>query len=165
MKDSNGFTLFEIVITLLVIFIVSAYIIPVLGSSFFNFDRPVKDLQEILKLKMIMENITHDYTNRCFAKSPFNLEELRIRIGRTNAFVNNSGSAPEYHPYGFDGQEYIRYFVKYNEFVTDKNDKDTIHMVRDYSSSAKRNMLLVTIQLERISDKSLTVLFTEKKKQ
>ncbi|KPA08956.1 hypothetical protein MHK_010875 [Candidatus Magnetomorum sp. HK-1] len=164
MKYNKGFTLFEIVITLLVIFILSAYIIPVVGSKLFYFDKPIIELQEIMNLKMIIENITHDYTNRCFAGTKFTLEDLRKRIGPTGYYINNLGFRPEIHPYGFSGGEYIRYFVKFNDFVKEYQGSNTeIHLVKDYSKI--KDMLLVTIQLDSSSEKSLTVLFTKKEKE
>jgi len=161
MKSKSGFTLFEIVITLLIIVLVLSYMIPVLGLSIFRFDRSIVDLQEMLNMKMVVENITHDYVNRCFEEPGFDLLVLKKRIGQTNAYVTRVGTPPSYYPYGYDGQKYVMYFVKYNEFVNEKVSGKKINLVRDYSSNGK--MLLVTIQPSRYSNNSLTVLFTEQK--
>jgi hypothetical protein len=134
--------------------------IPYLGLSIFRYDRSVVDLQEMINMKMVIENITHDYVNRCFEEPEFDLLELSKRIGQTNSYVNRVGSPPSYYPYGYDGQKYVTYFVKYNEFVKEQEISKKIHLIRDYSSNG--NMLLVTIQPQRFSNISLTVLFTEK---
>ena len=166
MKSKSGFTLIEIVVTLLVIFLVVSYMIPYLGLSIFRYDRAIVDLQEMINMKMVVENITHDYVNRCFEEPEepeepdFDLLQLSKRIGQTNTYVNRVGSPPSYYPYGYDGQKYVQYFVKCNEFVKEQEISKKIHMVKDYSSNG--NMLLVTIQPQRYSNISLTVLFTEK---
>jgi len=171
MKSKSGFTLFEIVITLLVITIIFSYAIPFLGLSLFRYDRSITNLQEVINLKMVIENITHDYINRYIPESEsesepeFDLLELSKRIGQTNTYVRRVGSPPSYFPYGYDGQNYIPYFVRYNEFVKVDKKGDAplpkeINLIRDYSS--KGRMLLVTIQPKRLSNNSLTVLFTEK---
>jgi len=160
MNSKSGFTLFEIVITLLVICFILSYMIPVLGLSIFRHDRSVADFQEMIDIKMVLENITHDYVNRCFKEPEFDLLKLKKRIGQTNSYVTRVGSPPSYYPYGYNGKKYVQYFVKYNEFVKEQELSKKIHMIRDYSSNGK--MLLVTIQPERFSHTSLTVLFTEK---
>ena len=160
MKSKSGFTLFEIVITLLVIVFFISYMIPVMGLSIFRYDRAIADLQEMIDMKMVIENITHDYVNRCFEEPEFDLLVLSNRIGQSNSYVNRVGSPPSYYPYGYDGQKYIPYFVQYNEFVKETELEKKVHLIRDYSSNGR--MLLVTIQPQRFSNTSLTVLFTEK---
>ncbi|ETR74540.1 MAG: hypothetical protein OMM_00125 [Candidatus Magnetoglobus multicellularis str. Araruama] len=185
MQSKSGYTLFEIVITLLVISLVCGYyMIPVLTSiDFLQFDpryqsndsskyksflSPAENLQEMLNLKMVMENITHDYIHRCFSGTDFDLIKLRQRIGRTNDTIDQvEDDYNEYHPYGFTGQTYVPYFVKYNEFVKERKDANgnvimPIELTKDIPS--KGQMILVTIQPQEKSTKSLTVLFTEKKK-
>ena len=172
MKNNNGFTLFEVVITLLVIFVIGTYVLPVVGSPLFYYNKPIEELQEVINLKLIIENITHDYTYHCFADNTgtkFNLEKLRVRIGRTGHTVENAGFAPDYYPYGHCGDKYIRYYVEFNEFIKEYSEDDTnkteINFVRDYPPYDELSMLLVTIKLDESSEKSLTVLFTEKQKE
>jgi len=133
--------------------------VPALGLTIFREDRIVEDLQELIKVKMIVENITHDYINRCLKEPGFDLLELSKRIGQTNSYVIRVGSPPSYYPYGYDGFSYTPYFVKYNEFVKEKETSNNVNLVRD--TAAKGKMLLVTIQPNRFSKTSLTVLFTD----
>jgi competence protein ComGC len=160
MKSRSGFTLFEIVLTLLIVVFILAYMIPVLGLSIFRYDRSITELQEMINIKMVVENITHDYVNRCFEEPGFDLLKLSKRIGQTNTYVTRVGSLDTYYPYGYDGQKYISYFVKCNEFVYENESGKKINLIR--SSSQNDKMLLVTIQSSRSSNSSLTVLFTEK---
>jgi len=161
MKAKSGFTLFEIVITLLVMFVVVSYMIPILNSSVFRYDQSVRDIQESIDMRTVVENITHDYVNQCFEDTPFTLETLRNRIGRSNNYIIRSGSDPFYHPYGFNGAHYIPYFVKYNEFVEESEKNNQTNFIRDYNN---KRMLLVTIQPSHKSNNSLTVLFSKKTK-
>jgi prepilin-type N-terminal cleavage/methylation domain-containing protein len=165
MKSKSGFTLFEIVITLLVMAIIVSSMVPVFWFKTFRYDRSIKELQELINIKTVIENITHDYVNRCFEEPNFDLFKLHEQIGRTGSFVNNIGSPPTYYPYGYNGKNknYIEYFVKYNEFVKEvkNDDENKTHMIQDDSTDGK--MLLVTIQPELFSSLSLTVLFTKNK--
>jgi len=173
MKDQRGFTLFEVVITLLLIVIVLSFVAVVTMDPFLYFDKHIVDLQNVYQLKMVMENITHDYVNRCFSNTDFNLNDLQKRIGDANAVIFTKGSKPDnYHPYGYidHRHEYVKYFVKFNDFV--KEDvKDRIirfEKINENSSKEKKNLLLVTLHLykeNQILDTNLTALFTQKKKQ
>jgi len=168
MKEKEGFTLFETVITLLVVILALSYVAFVTGDPLFYYDKHINDLKRLYELKMVMENITHDYVNRCYTNTDFTLHVLRERIGRTNSYVLRRGTEPNFHPYGnVNANDYVKYFVKFNDFVKempDSNEKK-VYLIRDNRSIHERNMLLVTIQAERESNISLTALFTQKKKQ
>jgi len=85
MKSNKGFTLIEIIITLTMVAIVAAMVVPYLSTSLSQSGTPMWRLRDALALKQVMENITQDY------HSPgMTLTALVNKIGPENTSQNNN---------------------------------------------------------------------------
>jgi len=83
MKRDQGFTLIEIIVTLTLIAVVAAMVMPYLHTTLSQSSTPMWRLRDSLALKQIMENITQDHYGAT-------LSELQGRIGSEDSLQNNS---------------------------------------------------------------------------
>ncbi|MEE9912526.1 MAG: type II secretion system GspH family protein [Deltaproteobacteria bacterium] len=115
MRNHKGFTILEIVVTLTLIAIVAAMVLPYLYTNFAQSGAPMWRLKDTLSLKQVMENITQDY-------NVTTLEALKISIGAAGTDQNNA---------------YGQYHVVQNSFIKfTGNSEDT---------DTSPNLLKVTI--------------------
>ena len=92
-----GFTILEIIITIIVAAILGTIIFQYLGTSMLKSSVPIHRLQTSFSLKQVMENITEDYK-----QSPSGLIALQTKIGAEGTDQNN---------------DYGQYHVVSNEFI------------------------------------------------
>lgn len=188
---SKGYTLIEIIIIIVIAGIVGAYIAEGLQFSWATVEMSDEHLSNVLKLQSIFENITYDYTYRCYREpmnkenenndnvvdGEFTIDILKMKIGDEGQtissqgnYTSTTGGYSHQYPYGFHpGNGYISYYVKKNRFVNEERFKNTIfYQFNNFIYEHEPRILLVTLQI-RDSDNidkpinpSLTVLFTEK---
>ncbi|MFH1137058.1 MAG: prepilin-type N-terminal cleavage/methylation domain-containing protein [Pseudomonadota bacterium] len=63
MKKEKGFTLFELVLTLVLVAVLAAMIVPVLGPGLYGSSEPLAMLEDGLALNQVMANIVAEYEN------------------------------------------------------------------------------------------------------
>jgi prepilin-type N-terminal cleavage/methylation domain-containing protein len=83
MKNDKGFTLIEIIVTLTLVAVVAAMVLPYLYTTLSQSSTPMWRLRDTLALKQIMENITQDYHTTT-------LDALQISIGTEDTSQNNN---------------------------------------------------------------------------
>lgn len=71
----SGFTLIEIIITLVIAAVVGAGLVQYLGTAFTKSSMPIQRLGQAFELQQVMENITEDYEN-----NPSDLTGLQTKI-------------------------------------------------------------------------------------
>ena len=74
-KKENGFTLIEIILTLVVVAILGAMYAQFFGTAFVQSSIPIQNIRHSFELQQVMENITTDYEN-----DPTDLTSLRNGI-------------------------------------------------------------------------------------
>ncbi len=130
----SGFTLIEIILTLIIAAVVGAGLVQYLGTALTQSSVPIQRLNQSLGLQQVMENITADYEKNY----RFNLNTLKSNIG---------GAGPQTNSYG-------EYVVVENNFIKFVSQVET-----DSSPSDPKDILKVTI--ENNLGEILTTLFRE----
>ncbi|MDI9570434.1 MAG: prepilin-type N-terminal cleavage/methylation domain-containing protein [Pseudomonadota bacterium] len=88
-SDNRGFTLLEIIITLIIAAIVGSMLIPYIGTNLTRSSMVVVSVQQQQQLVQVMENITADYKRLQIADaSP--LSTLVSRVGPAGSNQDNS---------------------------------------------------------------------------
>ena len=136
-NTSQGFTLIEIIITLVIASILGTLTYQYMGSSLVRSSEPIFRLQKSFKLHKVAENITANY-NKNYTKD---LPGLRTKIGAVS-------STPKSNSYG-------NYSVVYNDYVQDlaANSNNSPGSETD---PTKQKLLKVTIKNE---ENTITMLF------
>ena len=86
-KKEKGFTLLEVIVTLIVAAIMGSMLIPLMGTALKHSADPVNDVRDELELNKVMENITADYKNLLNDSTP--LTTLTTRVGSEGSDQNN----------------------------------------------------------------------------
>ena len=86
-KKENGFTLLEVIITIIVAAILGSMLIPLMGTALKHSADPVNDVKDEFQLNKVMENITADYKNLLNASTP--LTTLETEVGPEGSDQNN----------------------------------------------------------------------------
>lgn len=137
----KGFTLIEVIATIMLAGVVGAMTFSFFGKSFVEGPKPVSNLNKALGLQAVMENINQDYT-RNYAGSDTALSTLKAKIGSVNSTYNN---------------KYGSYKVAYNDFIKFSSTGGT-----ESSSTCgmcAKDLLKVTIQ-QTDTKETLTALFS-----
>ena len=92
-KKQGGFTLLEIILTIVIAAILGAMMFQYFGTSFTQSSVPIFRLEEAFDLKQVMENITADYEST--GKATTDLDTLKTNIGAEGT-DQNSGYG-QYH--------------------------------------------------------------------
>lgn len=132
--NQSGFTLIEIIITLVIAGILGAVLYSYFGKTFTSSSNPVIRLKKAFNHQKIMENITADYMKNYTT----NIVTLKTKIGAEATNKNNS-----YGQYYVVNNRYIK-FVSQTEAVDD---------------TGINNLLKVTIKNDL--GETLTVLFVK----
>jgi len=131
-NPSSGFTLIEIIITLVIASILGVVIYQYLGSSLVRSSEPIFRLQKTLSLKQVAENINADHKNKIYTA---NLPELKTKIGSPGA--------------GDYDNEYGKYRVVENKYISFTSNNE--------SAPTDEKMLKVTIQNDQ--NETITMIF------
>lgn len=107
--NQTGFTLIEIIITLVISGILGAVLYSYFGRTFTSSSNPVVRLKKTFSLQQIVENITADYLKNYTT----NLDTLKTNIGAEATSQNNS-----YGQYYVVNNRYIK-FVSQAEAADD----------------------------------------------
>ncbi len=83
MKNDKGFTLIEIIVTLTLVAVVAAMVLPYLYTTLSQSSTPMWRLRDTLTLKQVMENITQDY-------HATTLDAVQTNIGTEGTSQNNN---------------------------------------------------------------------------
>jgi prepilin-type N-terminal cleavage/methylation domain-containing protein len=95
--NEYGFTLLEIIVTIIAAAILGALIFQYLGTSLIKSSVPIHRLQTSFSLKQVMENITEDYK-----QTPSDVNTLKTKIGAEGTDQDN---------------DYGQYHVISNQFI------------------------------------------------
>ncbi|GAB6273116.1 MAG: hypothetical protein STSR0003_29720 [Smithella sp.] len=136
-NTSQGFTLIEIIITIVIASILGTVIYQYMGSSLVRSSEPIFRLQKTLSLKQVAENITADF-NKNYRDD---LPGLRTKIGEVS-------STPKSNIYG-------DYSVVYNDYVQDLT-ANSDNSPGSETDPTKQKLLKVTIKNE---ENTITMLF------
>jgi len=90
-NKQGGFTLIEIILTLVIAAVVGAGLVQYLGSAFTQSSIPIQRLRQALELQQVMENITADYIKN--VRDEEDLKDLHDRIINTPLIYGTSYSA------------------------------------------------------------------------
>lgn len=138
--DSRGFTLLEIIMTLIVAAILGTILVQYMSSSLIRSAEPITKVQESYSLDEIIEFMTADYKNLLETDSD-PLETLKTHIQNGN----NSENSPYYGEYTAATPAYIKFPATGGAETAD--------------STGDNNILKAVISS---GDQSITVLFTKK---
>jgi len=127
---TRGFTLIEIIVTLLIASILGVFVYQYMGASLMRSSDPIFRLQKSLPLQQVAENITADYKRNYTA----NLPGLKTMI-----------EVPMKYAYGS-----YSYTVTYNDYITFNAANQSIE-------TTEQKMLKVTIKNDQ--NETLTLLF------
>lgn len=140
--DEKGFTLIEVIITIVVLAILATMLFTYFGKAFTGSSTPATRLDNALQLQTVMENITDDYVN---LNNPSNnqhdLATLQTRIGTENSVMNNN-----YGKYKVVENHYIKYDLS----VSYQEQPDTTNL----------NLLKATVQ-SMADGERLTLVFSK----
>lgn len=90
MKDFRGFTLIEVIITIMIVAIAAAGVIGYMGSSFTESVVPAGQVQRQYQLIQRMEIITSQYRNEITNNSSFTLETFKASYIDNTQYVDDS---------------------------------------------------------------------------
>ncbi len=143
MVRQEGFTLIEIIITIILAAILGAMFLQVMETNVTGSVEPLTRVKDVYALNQVMERITADY--RRLLSADDTLETLKTTIGTTGDDVASG--------------IYGTYTVQYNEYIkfTGPDSDDMYQEEADDGSGGKR-ILKVTLS---VGDQRLTLLFTE----
>ena len=130
-NKQGGFTLIEIILTLVIAAVVGAGLVQYLGSSLTKSSVSIQRLRQTLELQQVMENITAGYENDLSQ-----LDALKTSIGSKNTNQDN---------------DYGQYMVMENKFIEFNDTNNEIN-------SSTQTLLKVTIRND--SGDILTTLFS-----
>ena len=143
-RYQKGFTLVEIIITIVVAAILGAMFLQVMETNLTGSVGPLIRVQDTFTLNEVMEKITADY-KKLTIEDQTPLATLKSRIGNKDEEVTNG--------------KYGSYTVKYNDYILfNDDDGDGIYDEVHDDGSGGNKILKVAVS---IGDERLTSLFTK----
>lgn len=116
-----GFTLVEIIVTIVIVAIMGAMLVTILGGSMIKSSEPIFRLQKSFALQQVMENITADYLKNT---SP-NLVDLQTAIGGGTTGGNEGATLPNnYGSYTIVDNHFIKFNASNVEVNINSNSND-----------------------------------------
>jgi len=106
-KNQNGFTLVELIVTIMVAAILGVMFVQVMGTSLTGSVEPIIRTQHMFEINGVMENITRDY-NKLMEGSTTPLATIQAHI--------NAGNVAENVPC------FGSYTIVYNNYINFKSD-------------------------------------------
>ena len=113
-KNQDGFTLVELIVTIMVAAILGVMFVQIMGTSLTGSVEPLIRTQHIFEINGVMENITRDY-NKLMETSATPLLDLQNHV----AAGNDDGNDPYFGPYTFVHNNYIN-------FQSDGSEEDSV---------------------------------------
>lgn len=136
-SNHNGFTLIEIIATILVVGILGTLLFQYFGEGFVNSSKPIERLKQTLELQQVIENINEDYERSPKTESYID-SILRTNVGNAGTDQDNS-----YGKYKVVENHFIKFISEVETTITGADPKDTLK-----------------ITLENETNDSITILFT-----
>lgn len=139
-RNHKGFTILEIIITIVVAAILGTVLVQVMSTSLTRSAVPITLLQNTFSLSQIIEEMTADYEELYDENvKEYDISTLKTYIENGNVDTNT----PYYGPYSLDDIGYIEFDENYNETA---------------DTSGDNRILKVTV---KSNNQPLTVLFTK----
>ncbi|MCX5833749.1 MAG: type II secretion system protein [Deltaproteobacteria bacterium] len=101
MKNRRGFTLIEVIVTLIVASIMGAILVQFLGTSFLKSADPIIRTDDVGRLQYVMDNMTSNYKYLAATRPNF-LSEFRTRVQTPN-YYGSGYTVPAAQYVYFDG--------------------------------------------------------------
>jgi len=164
LSKESGFTLIEIVVTIIIAVFVLMIMALVTGETISGSIKPIQELKKNLELHNVMENIHYDYFQSVILAhgDNFTLRDLQKKIGPQGKNITDVTMGGGYFPYGWNGDNFTPYYVEKNEFVVDELDKDKkIIEFKKTENNDVSDFLLVSIKDEKSSSRRLTAIFSK----
>lgn len=124
---TSGFTLIEVVITLVVVSVLITMVYTFFGSSFTNSAAPITRMGDSLKLQTVIENITADYL--ASAKTIAALATLKTSTGAEGSVQNNN-----YGQYTVVDNHYIKFVSNAEALTSGADPLNLLKVTLKYSS-------------------------------
>jgi len=143
MNSQEGFTLIEIIVTIIVAAILGAMFLQVMETNVTGSVEPLTRVKDVYALNEVMERITADYKRLLSEENT--LETIKATIGTTGTDVTSG--------------VYGTYSVRYNDYIKFSGpDSEGLYREEVDDGSGGKKVLKVTLS---VSDQQLTSLFTE----
>lgn len=143
MNSQEGFTLIEIIVTIIVAAILGAMFLQVMETNVTGSVEPLTRVEDVYDLNQVIERITADYKRLLSEENT--LETIKATIGTTGTDVTSG--------------VYGTYSVQYNEYIKFTGpDGEGMYQEEADDGSGGNRILKVTLSL---GDQQLTSLFTE----
>lgn len=142
-RGYGGFTLMEVIVTIMIAAIMGAFFVQFVGTSLIHSTDPVVRVQNLSGITHIMEYMTTDYKKLASTRSNF-LAVFKDYVG----YGNITTKPPGYESYPYYGS----YQVVYNDYI-----KFVSGAEQPEADPSNQRILKVTIRRE---DQTVTALFT-----
>ena len=132
MKKAKGFTLFELIITLVLVAVLAAMVAPILGPGLYGSSEPLSMLEDGLSLSQVMANIVAEYENP------------GVSVIRNDEYLFGSGSSSLINKIGSIGSDQVNDFGTYTVVDNSKvkiNGADPEHSLRVTISNSRGQRL------------------------
>ena len=98
-KTRNGFTLVELIVTIMVAAILGVMFVQIMGTSLTGSVEPIIRTQHMFEINGVMENITRDYNKLMKESAPLTDLQDHVAAGNDDANVPYFGSYTVVHKY------------------------------------------------------------------
>jgi len=112
-KNQDGFTLVELIVTIMVAAILGVMFVQIMGTSLTGSVEPLIRTQHMFEINGVMENITRDYNKLMEESAP--LSDLQKHVAAGNV----AGNVPYFGPYTVVHNNYIN-------FQSDGSEEDSV---------------------------------------
>jgi prepilin-type N-terminal cleavage/methylation domain-containing protein len=118
-NKQGGFTLIEIILTLVIAAVVGAGLVQYMGSAFVKSSIPIQRLRQAYELQQVMENITADYRENYTSNLSADAEEKGL------SWAIGEGEQTKYAPVGGQYTVIHNVFIKFVDQGGDNYDETT----------------------------------------
>ncbi len=141
----KGFTLIEVIVTLLIAAILGTFLVTFMGTAVTKSGEPVARSKQLYALQQVMENIKSTYLT---------MADATDALTRLNAFITGSPVSSEY--------TIVTKSISFNRDTTSGNYTESSSVCPGLGSSGSNCALKVTVSSNATSGLSVTEIFTQR---